>query len=255
MMMIMINRSRSRPKAVKKKEIDEDDDEKPLSKRNSSVGVSKERELKKQRRNVKKKENQKRDQPDERDPLRIFYETLHKQLPTSEMAKIWLMESGLLPAAEAKKVLERKLQKTGKFSSPAKSAASTPKNPLQISDLVNDDHCTRYSDLIEKEFNKSELEVASIMLKLSHPVVYETTSSPFVGGATKPRNHILRQPWLRKSDTEKEDFSIPVMKEQAVSECQRMCREARQKRIAILRSKRLKLLSCQKKTLSLDSSS
>ena len=45
-----------------------------------------------------------------------------------------LMESGLLPAAEAKKVLERKLQKTGKFSSPAKSAASTPKNPLQISD-------------------------------------------------------------------------------------------------------------------------
>ncbi|KAL0760414.1 hypothetical protein Bca101_076564 [Brassica carinata] len=209
------------------------------------------------------------------------------------------MESGLLPAAEAKKVLERKLQKTGKFSSPAKSAASTPKNPLQISDreqgnkktnqpprsgrkilktttrvmislsqlvginfknkekslsvvFVNDDHCTRYSDLIEKEFNKSELEVASIMLKLSHPVVYETTSLPFVGGATKPRNHILRQPWLRKSDTEKEDFSIPVLKEQAVSERQRMCREARQKRIAILRSKRLKLLSCQKKTLSLD---
>ena len=33
--------SGSRPKAVKKKEIDEDDDEKPLSKRNSSVGVSK----------------------------------------------------------------------------------------------------------------------------------------------------------------------------------------------------------------------
>ena len=149
-----------------------------------------------------------------------------------------------------------------------------------IMEVVNDDHCTRYSDLIEKEFNKSELEVASIMLKLSHPVVYETTSLPFVGGATKPRNHILRQPWLRKSDvsnfvytynnfnliadffvekkiyhnfqTEKEDFSIPVLKEQAVSERQRMCREARQKRIAILRSKRLKLLSCQKKTLSLD---
>ncbi|WZZ72700.1 hypothetical protein YC2023_084070 [Brassica napus] len=244
MMMIMINRSRSRPKAVKKKEIDEDDDEKPLSKRNSSVGVSK------------------------RDPLRIFYETLHKQLPTSEMAKIWLMESGLLPAAEAKKVLERKLQKTGKFSKKkgSDSKPTTKKRKKDSEDhdsrddffepiIVNDDHCTRYSDLIEKEFNKSELEVASIMLKLSHPVVYETTSSPFVGGATKPRNHILRQPWLRKSDTEKEDFSIPVMKEQAVSECQRMCREARQKRIAILRSKRLKLLSCQKKTLSLDSSS
>ena len=39
-----------------------------------------------------------------------------------------LMESGLLPAAEAKKVLEKKLQKTGKFSSPTKSAASTPRS-------------------------------------------------------------------------------------------------------------------------------
>ena len=152
-----------------------------------------------------------------------------------------------------------------------------------IMEVVNDDHCTRYGDLIEKEFNKSELEVASIMLKLSHPVVYETTSSSFVGGANKPRTPILREPWLRKSDvsnfvytynnfnliaeifvqnkiyhnfqTEKEDFSIPVMKEQAVTERQRMCREARQKRIVIRRSKRLKLLSCQKKTLSLDSSS
>ncbi|CAN7050728.1 unnamed protein product [Brassica rapa subsp. trilocularis] len=122
-------------------------------------------------------------------------------------------------------------------------------------EVVNDDHCTRYGDLIEKEFNKSELEVASIMLKLSHPVVYETTSSSFVGGANKPRTPILREPWLRKSDTEKEDFSIPVMEEQAVTERQRMCREARQKRIVIRRSKRLKLLSCQKKTLSLDSSS
>lgn len=55
--------------------------------------------------------------------------------------------------------------------------------------VVNDNYCTRYSDLIEKEFNKSELEVASIMLNLSHPVVFER-------GATRPRT---RQPWLRKS--------------------------------------------------------
>ncbi|KAF8113726.1 hypothetical protein N665_0046s0072 [Sinapis alba] len=145
--------SGSRPNPVKK-EIDENDDEKkPLSISSSSVGVSKERELKKKKKTgkeeeeeaekkgkedgeVKKKKRekkvydlpgQKRDQPEERDPLRIFYETLHKQVPTSEMAKIWLMESGLLPAAEAKKVLEKKLQKTGKFSSPAKHAASTPR--------------------------------------------------------------------------------------------------------------------------------
>ncbi|KAL0799829.1 hypothetical protein Bca101_055004 [Brassica carinata] len=36
-------------------------------------------------------------------------------------------ESGLLPAAEAKNVLEKRLQKTGKFSSPAKPTASTPR--------------------------------------------------------------------------------------------------------------------------------
>ncbi|XP_075517060.1 uncharacterized protein LOC142551618 isoform X2 [Primulina tabacum] len=32
---------------------------------------------------------QKRDPPEERDPLRIFYETLYKQVPTSDMASIW----------------------------------------------------------------------------------------------------------------------------------------------------------------------
>ncbi|KAJ0479009.1 hypothetical protein HanRHA438_Chr13g0577841 [Helianthus annuus] len=32
---------------------------------------------------------QKRDPPEERDPLRIFYESLYSQIPTSEMAAIW----------------------------------------------------------------------------------------------------------------------------------------------------------------------
>ncbi|KAG2321203.1 hypothetical protein Bca52824_014416 [Brassica carinata] len=121
--------------------------------------------------------------------------------------------------------------------------------------VVNDNCCTRYGDLIEKEFNKSELEVASVMLNLSHPVVYES-------GATRPRTRILRQPWLRKSTQPhiflvinfKRGFSIQVMK-QAVSALLRIFRKYRQRRIAILRSKRLKLLSCQKKTLFLDSSS
>ncbi|WZZ04475.1 hypothetical protein YC2023_090396 [Brassica napus] len=40
-----------------------------------------------------------------------------------------LMEAGLLPAAEATKVIEKKLQKTGTFSSPAKPAASIPQEP------------------------------------------------------------------------------------------------------------------------------
>ncbi|XP_019094879.1 PREDICTED: uncharacterized protein LOC109130120 [Camelina sativa] len=57
-----------------------------------------------------------------------LYESLYKQIPTSDMAQIWLMESGLLPAEKAKKVLEKKLQNGGKFSSPTKSAASTPRS-------------------------------------------------------------------------------------------------------------------------------
>eukprot|EP01018_Ginkgo_biloba_P001965 Gb_27663 [translate_table: standard] len=32
---------------------------------------------------------QKHDPPEERDPLRIFYESLYEQIPTSEMAQIW----------------------------------------------------------------------------------------------------------------------------------------------------------------------
>ncbi|KAK3023790.1 hypothetical protein RJ639_043406 [Escallonia herrerae] len=53
---------------------------------------------------------QKRDAPDERDPLRIFYETLYKQMPNSDMAAFWMMESGLLSKEVAKKVYEKKLK-------------------------------------------------------------------------------------------------------------------------------------------------
>ncbi|EOA38247.1 hypothetical protein CARUB_v10009729mg [Capsella rubella] len=129
--------SGSRSKPVKKKEgIDEDDEKKPVSMRNSSAGVSKEKKKTEKEEETKKKRErkvydlpgQKRPQPEERDPLRIFYESLYKQIPTSDMAQIWLMESGLLPAEKAKKVLEKKLQKAGKFSSPTKSAASTPRS-------------------------------------------------------------------------------------------------------------------------------
>ncbi|XP_010459679.1 PREDICTED: uncharacterized protein DDB_G0283697-like [Camelina sativa] len=129
--------SRSKPPVKKKEEIDDEDDEKiHVTKRNSSVAVSKEKKKTEKEEETKKKRErkvydlpgQKRDQPEERDPLRIFYESLYKQIPTSDMAQIWLMESGLLPAEKAKKVLEKKLQKGGKFSSPTKSAASTPRS-------------------------------------------------------------------------------------------------------------------------------
>eukprot|EP00250_Pteridium_aquilinum_P034815 c8151_g1_i1 orf=399-1097(-) len=51
---------------------------------------------------------QKHDPPEERDPLRIFYESLYRQNPKSEMAQIWMMEHGLLSPEAAKKALDRK---------------------------------------------------------------------------------------------------------------------------------------------------
>ncbi|KAH9305378.1 hypothetical protein KI387_009782 [Taxus chinensis] len=54
---------------------------------------------------------QKRDPPEERDPLRIFYETLHEQRPMSEMAEFWMMEHGLLSPEKASKAFEKKQKK------------------------------------------------------------------------------------------------------------------------------------------------
>ncbi|ONK69123.1 uncharacterized protein A4U43_C05F19590 [Asparagus officinalis] len=51
---------------------------------------------------------QKHDPPEEREPLRIFYESLSKQIPTSEMAEFWMMEHGLLSLEKARKAYERK---------------------------------------------------------------------------------------------------------------------------------------------------
>nr|XP_019705676.1 transcriptional regulator ATRX homolog isoform X1 [Elaeis guineensis] len=68
---------------------------------------------------------QKHDPPEERDPLRIFYETLYQQVPNSEMAAFWMMEWGLLPLEEAKKVYEKKLKKAHyqKLGSPVKTVS------------------------------------------------------------------------------------------------------------------------------------
>ncbi|KDO84874.1 hypothetical protein CISIN_1g042570mg, partial [Citrus sinensis] len=66
-----------------------------------------------------------------RDPLRIFYETLYKQVPHSEMAQLWMMESGLLSFDEAKKVFERK-QTKNKFSSPIKAISAVERNTESV---------------------------------------------------------------------------------------------------------------------------
>ncbi|KAL3702239.1 hypothetical protein R1sor_020261 [Riccia sorocarpa] len=65
---------------------------------------------------------QKHDPPVEREPLRIFYESLHEQRPDSEMAQFWMMEHGLLSPASAQRVFEKKQRKgNGSSSTPVKS--------------------------------------------------------------------------------------------------------------------------------------
>ncbi|CAI0435699.1 unnamed protein product [Linum tenue] len=142
--------SQVRSKAAAKLKKEEEDDEKPIARRSSaSKPAKKESSVKKQKKtevvkgkgsagtqqNGTKKEKkvyslpgQKRDPPEERDPLRIFYETLYKQIPNSEMAQVWMMESGLLPKDKAQKVLDMKLKKKNqKFASPMKKGTPTTK--------------------------------------------------------------------------------------------------------------------------------
>jgi len=58
---------------------------------------------------------QKRDTPDEADPLRKFYTSLRTQNPKSVMAEVWLMEHGLLESAEAQRdAYKRFLKSKGK---------------------------------------------------------------------------------------------------------------------------------------------
>ncbi|KAH9759086.1 nucleolin [Citrus sinensis] len=142
--------SRSKVKKENNAIDDDDDDHKPISLKNYSTSTKADsKEVKKKKikgeekkseaqQNGKKKERkvfdlpgQKREPPEERDPLRIFYETLYKQVPHSEMAQLWMMESGLLSFDEAKKVFERK-QTKNKFSSPIKAISAVERNTESV---------------------------------------------------------------------------------------------------------------------------
>ncbi|XWS26341.1 hypothetical protein CRYUN_Cryun26dG0024000 [Craigia yunnanensis] len=72
---------------------------------------------------------QKHDPPEEREPLRIFYESLSKQIPTSEMAEFWMMEHGLLSLEKARKAHEKKQrrQKQLRTGTPIKSSKQSSK--------------------------------------------------------------------------------------------------------------------------------
>uniref|UniRef100_A0A7C9DGU9 Uncharacterized protein n=1 Tax=Opuntia streptacantha TaxID=393608 RepID=A0A7C9DGU9_OPUST len=87
-------------------------------------------EKKKREKKVFSLPGQKYDPPEEREPLRIFYESLSEQIPTSEMAEFWLMEHGMLSPERAKKAYDKKQrkQKLAKMGTPIKSPP-TPSKP------------------------------------------------------------------------------------------------------------------------------
>lgn len=95
-----------------------------------NVGKSVEQNGNKRVKKVYDLPGQKRDPPEERDPLRIFYETLYEQVPNSQMAAFWMMEYGLLPKEEAKKVFEKKLKSSQqqKLGSPMKQVVNVKKS-------------------------------------------------------------------------------------------------------------------------------
>ncbi|KAK9129517.1 hypothetical protein Sjap_010004 [Stephania japonica] len=101
-------------------------EEKKKSRRKKNREEEKEPVSKKKERKAYEFPGQKRDPPEERDPLRIFYESLYEQLPGCEMAQFWMMENGLLPLEVAKQVYEKKQKKNHqqRLSSPIKTIKS-----------------------------------------------------------------------------------------------------------------------------------
>ncbi|KAL2318206.1 hypothetical protein Fmac_032082 [Flemingia macrophylla] len=91
---------------------------------------------------------QKHDPPEQKEPLRIFYESLSKQIPTSEMAEFWLMEYGMLSPDRAKRAFEKKQQKqkevrTETSVKPSKSATKTETSQKQQQPSKNGDTKTK----------------------------------------------------------------------------------------------------------------
>ncbi|KAJ3682620.1 hypothetical protein LUZ60_015193 [Juncus effusus] len=116
----------TKPSKVKKLD---SEDEKETKKKTVKKAENKGKENKKQKKSYDLP-GQKHDPPEERDPLRIFYESLYHQIPTSEMAAFWMMERGLLEEAEAKRVFEKKRQKNGQLASPVKPVSNRKSTPV-----------------------------------------------------------------------------------------------------------------------------
>ncbi|XP_020230484.1 uncharacterized protein LOC109811220 [Cajanus cajan] len=87
---------------------------------------------------------QKHDPPEQKEPLRVFYESLSKQIPTSEMAEFWLMEYGMLSPDRAKRAFEKKQRKqkeirTGTPVKPSKPSTKTETSQKQQQASKNGD--------------------------------------------------------------------------------------------------------------------
>ncbi|XP_061367387.1 uncharacterized protein LOC133310474 [Gastrolobium bilobum] len=78
---------------------------------------------------------QKHDPPEQKEPLRIFYESLSKQIPTSEMAEFWLMEHGLLSPERANKAFEKKQRKQKELRTGTPVKQSRPPTKTETSQM------------------------------------------------------------------------------------------------------------------------
>ncbi|KAJ0086449.1 hypothetical protein Patl1_09544 [Pistacia atlantica] len=175
----------ARESRVKKEHNDILDDNKPISKNNSTTttaaakadnkGEEKKEEVqqngKKREKKVYDLPGQKRDPPEERDPLRIFYETLYKQVPESEMAQFWMMDSGLLSFDEAKKVFEKKQKRNQqqKLSCPTKPisspVSSSKKKTSESKAGVNQSKKRKVEDEICEEDSDDDFRVKKLAKK------------------------------------------------------------------------------------------
>ncbi|KAK7293856.1 hypothetical protein RJT34_16733 [Clitoria ternatea] len=119
------------PSTVSKSEV------KSKSTSSSSKTITKVREKK-----VYSLPGQKHDPPEQKEPLRVFYESLSKQIPASEMAEFWLMEHGMLSPGSAKKAFEKKqrkqkMQRTGTPVKPSKPLSKTVTSQKQQQESKN----------------------------------------------------------------------------------------------------------------------
>ncbi|KAL9230335.1 hypothetical protein vseg_005699 [Gypsophila vaccaria] len=115
--------------------------------------------VKKRERKVYSLPGQKHDPPEEREPLRIFYESLSKQIPTSEMAEFWLMEHGMLSPEKARKALEKKLRKQKQIRTGTPIKAMPPSRKPESSNRQNISSKNVDSKAKRKIINDDDYEV------------------------------------------------------------------------------------------------